>query len=65
VKRHEVIADQIANCRRNLSKPNVIYPNGRQSHDVENEYLGRLLSELADMKIDGWFDANGRFVAHA
>lgn len=63
--RSEFLRDRIANCHRNLAKPNVRYPNGRMSHDVEREVLGEAQDELCDMMIDGEFYADGRFARFA
>ncbi len=63
--RSEFLIDAIANCERCLAAPEVRYPNGRMSHEVNAEYLAKCESELADMRIDGLYDANGRFVAYA
>lgn len=40
--------DRKANALRNLAKPAVIYPNGRNSHDVENEVLEEAEGKLID-----------------
>lgn len=63
--RSEFLKDRIARCEANLAKPNVMYPNGRMSHDVEREDLARTQSELMDMAIDGYYDANGKFAFYA
>lgn len=60
------LQDCIRGARANLAKPNIRYPNGRMSHDVEREHLAQCEFELADLAIDcGLFDAHGRLVDYA
>ncbi len=62
----EFLRDQITVCKRNLDRPNVRYPNGRMSHEVEAEHLGKLEDELFDYTLDnGLFNADGQLVAFA
>jgi len=61
----EYLKSCIENAKVNLAKPNVRYPNGRMSHDVEREVALNAASELADMQIDGFYNAQGQFVAYA
>jgi uncharacterized protein YqiB (DUF1249 family) len=64
--RAEYLLSMIANCKANLDKPNVRYPNGRMSHDVESEYLDQLQAEWFDHVIEhGLFDLQGHLVAFA
>lgn len=63
--RSAFLQDRIANAKRNLALPNELYPNGRMSHDVEREVLARSESELRDLMLDGYFDANGSFACFA
>jgi len=63
--RAEFLKDRIANCRRNLLLPNRAYPNGRMSHEVEREALGKAESDLFDLMLDGEFYADGSFARFA
>lgn len=65
MNRAEFLEDRIANCERNLDKPNVRYPNGRMSHDVERDALNEATAELLDMRLDGFYRADGSFAAYA
>ena len=59
----EFYIETIKICERNLSKPNVRYPNGRMSHDVERKHLAEMVHEFEDYKLErGLFDANFRLV---
>jgi hypothetical protein len=61
----EFLIDRIANCKRNLAKPNIRYENGRMSHDVEREVLAETQSELWDYQIsNGRFYADGRLAGY-
>lgn len=45
--RSEFLRASIEQCRRNLAKENVRYPNGRMSHEVEAEHLDSLTEQSA------------------
>jgi hypothetical protein len=62
--RSEFLKTTIECCKNNLAKPNIMYNNGRMSHDVEREELARATEQLYDMQIDGNFDAYGKFVSY-
>lgn len=55
----------IANCRANLAKPNEVYPNGRWSHDVERETLGYAMERQWELRLAGYFRADGSFAGYA
>lgn len=55
------VEEQIRNCMANLKKPNVKYPNGRMSHDVEAEYLDKLMDDFYEHRLYGAFYADGSF----
>ena len=60
--RSEFLLETIANCKRCLAAPDVRYPNGRMSHDVNREVLDRTMQEYDDYVIDnGRWHANGSF----
>jgi hypothetical protein len=62
MKQSEFLITSINCCKANLAKPNVRYPNGRMSHDVEAEHLDDLTNQLEDYKLDyGTWDAWGKF----
>jgi hypothetical protein len=62
----EFYRTSIANCERNLAGPNVRYPNGRMSHEVNAEYLDRMVTECEDYKLEsGLFNCDGKLVAFA
>jgi hypothetical protein len=63
MKQSEFLITSIQNCEANLAKPNVRYPNGRMSHDVEAEHREQLVEQWHDYCIDkGLYDAYGNRV---
>lgn len=64
--RSQFLLETIARCKANLAKPNVRYPNGRMSHDVEAEHLDRVTEEYEDYALEfGQFNAYGKLVSFA
>ena len=63
MKQSEFLITSIQNCEANLRGPNVRYPNGRMSHDVNAEYRLKLIEEWQDYCLDkGLYDAYGNRV---
>lgn len=58
------VEEQILNCQANLKKPNVRYPNGRMSHEVETEYMNMLIEDLDEHRLNGRYYADGRFAGY-
>lgn len=50
--------DCLENARRNLSRENVRYANGKMSHDVEREVELACVEYLADAMLDGEWGMN-------
>ena len=63
--RSEFLTTCINNCNANLAKSNIVYPNGRMSHDVEREALETYTNELHDLCLTGLWHANGTFADFA
>lgn len=64
--KEQFFRESIANCKRILAEPNVRYPNGKMSHDVNADYLEKLTEEFDDYCLEyGQFNAYGKLVSFA
>lgn len=62
MKQSEYLLRTIEVAKRNLMGPNVVYPNGRLSHDVNAEVLNKATDELEDLRLSkGRWYADGTF----